>query len=57
VDVYASDTTNVVIDVYGYYATPSSSTLAYFPLTPRQVIGTRNPNGLLAALSTGRARG
>jgi hypothetical protein len=47
VNVYASDTTNVIIDIYGYYAAPSGSTLAYFPLAPCRVIDTRNPNGPL----------
>jgi hypothetical protein len=47
VSVYASDTTNVVIDIYGYFAPVSSSTLAYYPLTPCRVVDTRNPPGPL----------
>ncbi len=51
VDIYASDTTNVVVDVYGYYAAPSGATLAYFPLTACRVIDTRGANGPLGGPS------
>ena len=47
ISVYASDTTNVVIDMFGYFAPPSGSTLMYFPLTPCRVIDTRGPDGPL----------
>ena len=58
VDIYASDTTNVVVDIYGYYAAPSGKTLAYFPLPPCRVVDTRGPNGPLGGpyLSGGRER-
>ena len=47
VSVYASDTTNVILDINGYFPAVSSSTLAFYPLTPCRVADTRNPNGPL----------
>jgi hypothetical protein len=47
--VYVTNTTNVVIDIDGYFAPSSSSTLAFFPLTPCRVADTRKssfPPGL-----------
>jgi uncharacterized repeat protein (TIGR03803 family) len=49
VSVYASNTTNVILDVNGYFAPVSSSTLAFYPLTPCRVADTRKstfPSGL-----------
>ena len=51
VDVYASDETNVIIDMFGYFAPPSGSALMYFPLTPCRVIDTRGPDGPLGGPS------
>ena len=45
VSVYVSDTTNVVIDIDGYFAPNSGSTLAFFPLAPCRVIDTRGTTG------------
>ena len=41
VSVYATDTTDVVLDIDGYFAPPSSSTMAFYPLTPCRVVDTR----------------
>ena len=49
VSVYASDTTNVVIDIYGYFA--ATSALAFYPLPPCRVVDTRNPTGPLGGPS------
>jgi uncharacterized repeat protein (TIGR03803 family) len=49
VSVYATDTTNVIVDVNGYFAPVTSSTLAFYPLTPCRVADTRSssyPEGL-----------
>jgi kumamolisin len=49
VDVYATDTTDVVMDIDGYFAPTSSSTLQFYPLTPCRVADTRQagfPMGL-----------
>lgn len=47
ISVYASDTTDVVLDINGYFAPASGSTLAFYPLTPCRVADTRNPPGPL----------
>ena len=47
VSVYSSDTTNVVLDIDGYFVPTTSSTLAFYPLTPCRVADTRNANGPL----------
>ena len=47
VSVFASNTTDVVLDIDGYFAEASNSTLAFYPLPPCRVADTRNPNGWL----------
>jgi len=53
VSVYASNTTNVVLDIDGYFESVSGSTLAFYPLViggklaPCRVADTRNPDGPL----------
>lgn len=47
VSVFASDTTDVVLDIDGYFAAATTSTLAFFPLTPCRVADTRRANGPL----------
>ena len=49
VSVYASDTTNVILDIYGYFA--ATSALAFYPLPPCRVVDTRNPPGPLGGPS------
>jgi YVTN family beta-propeller protein len=49
VNVYVTNTTNVILDIDGYFAPLSSSTLAFYPLPPCRVADTRNgsyPQGL-----------
>ncbi len=49
ISVYATSTTNVIVDVNGYFAPVSSSTLAFYPLPPCRVADTRHsgyPQGL-----------
>jgi uncharacterized repeat protein (TIGR03803 family) len=49
VSVYVTNTTNVILDINGYFAPVSGSTLAFYPLTPCRVADTRNssyPQGL-----------
>jgi uncharacterized repeat protein (TIGR03803 family) len=49
VSVYATHTTDVVIDIDGYFAPVSSSTLAFYPMTPCRIADTRKstfPAGL-----------
>ena len=45
VSVYASDTTNVILDIDGYFVTPGSQTYQFYPLTPCRLVDTRNGNG------------
>ena len=44
VSVYASNTTDLVLDIDGYFAPVSGSTLAFYPLPPCRVADTRNSN-------------
>ena len=60
ISIYATNTTNVVLDINGYFAPASASTLAFYPLTPCRVADTRNPAGdlggpYLKGLAPGRA--
>jgi len=45
VSFYATNTTDLVLDIDGYFAPVSNSTLAFYSLTPCRVLDTRNPNG------------
>jgi YVTN family beta-propeller protein len=49
VSVYVTNTTNVILDLDGYFAPSSQSTLVFYPLTPCRVADTRSnsfPSGL-----------
>ena len=57
VSVFVSNTTDVVLDIDGYFAPASSSTLAFYPLTPCRVADTRDntyPQGLGPPYLTGQ---
>jgi DNA-binding beta-propeller fold protein YncE len=58
VSVYVSNTTDVVLDVDGYFAPSTPSTLQFYALTPCRVLDTRNPNGPLGGpyLTSGQER-
>ena len=58
VNVYVSNTTNVVLDIDGYFAPGSGSTLQFYPLAPCRVLDTRNANGDLGGpfLTSGQER-
>lgn len=47
VSAYASDTTDLILDINGYFVTSGSSTLAFFSLPPCRVVDTRGPTGAL----------
>ncbi|MFI5117261.1 MAG: YncE family protein [Terriglobales bacterium] len=56
VSIYVTNTTNVILDINGYFAPVSGSTLAFYPLTPCRVADTRNssyPQGLGPPFLTG----
>ena len=58
VSVFVSNTTDVVLDIDGYFAPVSGSTLAFYTLPPCRVADTRNSNGPLGGpyLSGGTPR-
>ena len=45
ISVYATDQTNVVFDINGYFVPASTSTWAFFPLTPCRIVDTRGSSG------------
>ena len=45
VSVFATNTTDVVLDIDGYFTTPSQQTMAFYPLAPCRVFDTRNADG------------
>jgi YVTN family beta-propeller protein len=45
VSVYVTDTSNVILDIDGYFQTPGSQTLQFYPLTPCRLVDTRGANG------------
>ena len=47
VSVYVSDTTDVILDIDGYFATPASGTYQFYPLTPCRLVDTRGTDGSL----------
>jgi Putative Ig domain len=47
ISVYATQTTDVVLDIDGYFVPATSATLAFFPLTPCRVADTRWTTGPL----------
>ncbi len=52
ISVYATDTTDLVLDINGYFVpATSTSALAFYPLTPCRVADTRNATGSLGGPS------
>lgn len=47
ISIYASNTTDVILDINGYFSAPGAQTYQFYPLTPCRVIDTRNANGEL----------
>ena len=45
VSVYVTDATDLIIDINGYFAPPTGTALAFYPVTPCRVADTRNANG------------
>jgi hypothetical protein len=46
VSVYVSDTSDVILDINGYFVPGSDSTsLAFYPVTPCRLVDTRSPTG------------
>ncbi len=47
VSVYVSNTTNVILDIDGYFTAANEFSLQFYPLTPCRVVDTRSTNGPL----------
>lgn len=45
INVFATDDTDLVIDINGYFTSPGSGTLQFYPLQPCRVLDTRDPDG------------
>ncbi len=45
VSVYVTDTSDIILDIDGYFAQPSQNTYEFYPLTPCRVVDTRGANG------------
>ena len=45
VSVYVTNTTNVILDIDGYFATPTQGSLQFYPLTPCRIVDTRGGDG------------
>ena len=45
VSVFVTDTTNVILDIDGYFTTPGSGTYQFYPLTPCRIVDTRSGDG------------
>ena len=57
VSVYVTDTTNVILDINGYFTTSGGSTLEFYPLTPCRVVDTRESDGHLGGPISARTSG
>ena len=51
INLYASNDTDVVIDINGYFAPPGQQSLAFYPVTPCRVADTRSNSGFSGALA------
>jgi uncharacterized repeat protein (TIGR03803 family) len=58
ISVFASNTTNLIIDIDGYFTIPGVNTLQFYALAPCRVLDTRNSNGDLGGpyLQSGQER-
>ena len=45
VSIYVTQTTNVIIDIDGYFAPANGSSLAFYPLPPCRIVDTRAQDG------------
>jgi hypothetical protein len=45
ISAFATNDTDLVVDINGYFVPPASNTLQFYPLTPCRVLDTRSPGG------------
>ena len=50
---FASNTTDLVVDINGYFAPPGAGGLNLYPLTPCRLVDTRNPTGTFGGPAVG----
>jgi hypothetical protein len=55
ITVYATNTTDLVIDINGYFAPPGAGSLDFYTATPCRILDTRNPAGPLGGPIMGAA--
>jgi hypothetical protein len=55
VSFFATNTTDLVVDINGYFAPPASSGLNFYASTPCRLVDTRNPTGSLGGPTMGAA--
>ena len=48
ISAFATNDTDVIVDINGYFAPPAASTLQFYPLSPCRVLDTRNADRLIA---------
>ena len=51
ITAFATNDTDLVIDINGYFVPPSTGTLQFYPLPPCRVLDTRNPAGMFGGPS------
>ena len=51
INAFATDDTELIIDINGYFVPPATGTLQFYPLAPCRILDTRNPNGALGGPS------
>jgi uncharacterized repeat protein (TIGR01451 family) len=58
ISVYASETTDLIIDINGYFAPPGTGSLDFYTVTPCRVLDTRNAAGALGGpiMGAGKSR-
>jgi virginiamycin B lyase len=56
ISAFATDTTDVIVDINGYFVPPAGATLQFYPLPPCRVLDTRNPDGPLGGPSLAAAQ-
>jgi hypothetical protein len=45
IEAYATNDTDLLIDINGYFVPPTSGSLQFYPLTPCRILDTRNATG------------
>ena len=56
VSIFVSDTSDVILDVNGYFAPPATGGLSLYPVMPCRVIDTRSGSGAFNGTLAGRCR-